>query len=774
MPLADHALQPIAETPGVHTYPSGAALQQGHWPKLDRLARLADALEQFLEDVGLDKGPWVAVGFGSGIALWFALANRWQWMAVIATGLGCALAALVLLRADGRFARIRMCVAVMGLVLASGCACIWSKSAVVGTPAIAHMMAPQLNGLVTDRYDQPAEGRIHLTLATRDPSTGKPIRVRIVMPENADVPGLQYGAIVHVRARLSPPAPPRLPGSYDFARGAWFDGVSATGSAMGRVTVLHPPTSPAWLAWAQAALSAHVRKQLSGSAGAIAAAFASGDRGGISRSDDQAMRDAGLTHLLSVSGLHVSAVIGGTYFLAIRLLALWPALALRVRLPVVASALGGVMGVIYTLLTGAQVPTVRSVLGALLILAALALGRQPLSARLLSIVALYVMMLWPDAVVGPSFQMSFGSVLAIIAVADCAPAKAFLAPREEGWWWRVWRHLFMILLTGMVIDLALMPIALYHFHRAGIYGSMANVIAIPLTTFISMPMIGLGLALDLVGLGAPAWWVCGKSLEALIALAHFTAARPDAVTVMPAMGTTSFVCFVFSMLWLALWHGRLRLWGLVPAALAVSSLALVRPPDVLITGDARNIGIAAEDGRTLLLLREGPKRGGSTFTRDSMLEAAGMAGDVRPLIDWRGALCNKDFCLLTVPRGGRNWRILVARGGGVPAPRELARTCASVDIMIVREKVWGHCRPTFLLADKALLYRSGGLALDLVNRRVTTVAEGQGTHPWWRAPTRMSRTAQEDAQAEAMEPNDLQSTADAYTSSTRSSSTYRH
>jgi len=121
--------------------------------------------------------------------------------------------------------------------------------------------------------------------------------------------------------------------------------------------------------------------------------------------------------------------------------------------------------------------------------------------------------------------MSFGSVVAIIAVAQSAPAREFLAHRAEPWWLRTARHLFMILLTGMVIDLALMPIALYHFHRAGIYGSLANVVAIPLTTFVTMPLIALALALDVVGIGAPAWWLVEQSLRLLLEIAHFTAAQ---------------------------------------------------------------------------------------------------------------------------------------------------------------------------------------------------------------------------------------------------------
>ena len=704
------------------------------------MSSAADMAETFLHEAGFDRGPWLAVAYGVGIAGWFVLANRWQWLALLAGGLGAALLAATLMRAHGRLPHLRQALIAVGLLLAAGCATIWAKSTVVGTPPIAHPMAPEITGRVLDRYAQPAENRVRLVLALREPRTNRAIRVRLTLPAVQDQPGLVEGAVVRLRAQLMPPTPPRLPGSYDFARATWFSGISATGRVIGRPQIVVPAPGDRWLARIQHALSAHVRSQLGGSPGGIAAAFASGDRGGITAADDQAMRDAGLTHLLSVSGLHVSAVVGGAFALTIGLLALIPPLALRLRLPLVAAAVAGLVGVAYTLLTGAEVPTVRSCLGALLVLGAVALGRQPLSLRLLAAAALAVMLLWPESVVGPSFQMSFGSVIAIIALHNSAPAQAFLAPRAEPLLVRMGRHLFMILLTGMVIDLALMPIALFHFHRAGIYGSMANVIAIPLTTFVSMPMIALALTLDLVGAGWPAWWVVGQSLDLLIAMARWTAAQPGAVTLTPVMGAGAFGLFVSGMLWLALWRGQARLLGLVPALLATVQLALLRPADVLISGDGKNIGIVSPDGAGLMVLRQGR----SGFAGQTMLELTGMTGRGALLETWPGARCNHDFCLIELARGGRSWRILVARNDAFIRYDEQARACAGVDIVIAPHKLFGPCHPAMLKADKVMLMRTGGIALDLVERRVRTVEDQEGEHPWWRAPHRMPSHTEDD------------------------------
>jgi competence protein ComEC len=519
-----------------------------------------------------------------------------------------------------------------------------------------------------------------------------------------------------------------LPGAYDFARAAWFQGISATGSAVGSIGIVQSGDAGGPLRRAQARLSRHVQEKLAGSPGAIAAAFARGDRGAIARGDDAAMRDAGRTHLLSIGGMHVSAVIAAAYFLALRLFGLWPWLALRVRLPLLGAGVGALAGIGYTLLTGAQVPTVRSCLGALLVLSALALGREPLSLRMLAVAAFVVMLIWPEAVVGPSFQMSFAAVLAIVALHGSEPLRCFMAPREEGLPLRALRHLAMLLATGVVIELALMPIGLFHFHRAGVYGALTNVLVIPLTTFLTMPLIALALFLDLIGVGDPVWWLAGKSIEVMLALAHWTAARAGAVTVLPAMGRGSIALFVAGGLWLALWRGKVRLLGLVPAVIGLLTLIALRPPDVLVSGDGRYVGITGESDAELLVLRQSR----SGFATENLQEMAGMAGRTRLMADWPNARCNRDFCTIELRRGARTWRLLLSRGRDRVEERAIAAACDRSDIVIADRWLPRSCRPSMLKADRSLLERTGGLTIDLANGRIRTVAADQGEHGWWK------------------------------------------
>src|SRR4029079_10062726 len=121
---------------------------------------------------------------------------------------------------------------------------------------------------------------------------------------------------------------------------------------------------------------------------------------------------------------------------------------------------------------------------ALLILLAIALGREALTLRLVATGALIVLLLWPESLAGPSFQLSFAAMTAIVALHEHPRVRALLSRRDEGLVQKLGRNLARMVLTGLAVEIALAPIALYHFHKAGLYGAVANIVAIPLTTFI--------------------------------------------------------------------------------------------------------------------------------------------------------------------------------------------------------------------------------------------------------------------------------------------------
>ena len=244
----------------------------------------------------------------------------------------------------------------------------------------------------------------------------------------------------------------------------------------------------------------------------------------VSEDDAEAMRRSGLTHLLSVSGLHITAVVGAAMLLTLRLLALSQRLALRVHLVLVAAAVGALAGIGYTWLTGMQVPTVRTCIAALLVLGGIALGREALSLRLVAVGAFLIMLWRPEAVAGRELPVQLrrgdrdrrlpqpaGGAPAAVARATTVAAAAGrgLSPRccSPGWWSSSrWCRSRCSIST-----------------RPGSTASPPTSFAIPLTTFVIMPLEAGALLLDPIGLGAPVWALAGWSLDRLLALAHLVA-----------------------------------------------------------------------------------------------------------------------------------------------------------------------------------------------------------------------------------------------------------
>ncbi len=705
---------------------------------------MAAAIDGWLEGQGFARALWLPVGFGVGIALWFSLPLMWDWLALIALCMGISLGVWLMLRPDGRLPFIREAMIAMPLMIAAGCGHIWLKSQLVGADPIARAIVTEIAGTVEAVERQPADERLRLVVRVNEGDlAGR--RVRLNLRDDWAAAAPVEGSHITARARLMPPAPPMLPGSFDFARRAWFDRLSATGSIIAKPQFSQSRAGGAdiW-ASAQRRLAGHVTMQIDGAPGSIAAALASGERGAISEADDAAMRDSGLYHLLSISGLHVSALVGMVYLLLLRTLALIPALALRVRIQLVAAAGGALAALAYTLLSGAEIPTVRSCLAALLVLAALALGRSPLSLRMVATAAMAVMILWPESVIGPSFQMSFAAVICIVALAEAGPIRRWLARRDERLWARGLRGFAMLLITGIAIEAVITPIGLYHFHRAGLYGALANLAAIPLTTFVIMPAIALGLVLDGLSLpfggggGAPAWWLADQALELLLALARFVSAQPGATSITPQLGGGAFAAFIAGGLWLALWSGKVRLAGLIPAGWAAATLFTLDVPDVIVSGDGRHVGItlaAQHDAPArLLVLRDSS----SDYNRSNLLEAAGMRGDPVLIDRWKDADCNRDFCTTRLVRGGRIWWLLISRSPDYPAERDLAAACRMSDIAIAARRLPSSCKPRWLKLDRSRLEQDGGilLFLDQDTPFIETVSERQGDHGWYRGPSR--------------------------------------
>lgn len=676
-------------------------------------------IEQWLDSERGQLALWVPVAVGIGIGFWQSVGDSGLFPLL----LFCA-ALLLFAFGTGFQSQLGRVMLVASLAITVGFGAIAFRSASVAQPVLGKVWIGTLYGRIEKVEMLAARDAIRLELGT-DGQQDLPPKVRVNLSPEQYRPEFRNGAIVRLRARLMPPAGPMLPGGYDFSRRAWFQGIGATGSALGPVTLYEASRRPMWLAETRTGLSQHILSEMPEGTGAMGAALITADQGNISEADAQAMRDSGLAHLLSISGLHVTAVVGFLFLLCSRTLALFPAIALRFPVPVIAAAFAACGAVAYTLLAGAEVPTVRSCIAALLVLIALAIGRDALTLRLVAFGALVVLLFWPEAMAGPSFQLSFAAVATIIVLHDLPWVKRWTARREEPFGLRLIRGLFTLIITGIAIELVLAPIALFHFHRTGVYGALANVVAIPLTTFIIMPAQAIALLCDAVGIGGPFWWIAGKGISAILGIAHYISSLPGAVSMLPEMPLWAFLAMISGALLFGLLRSNARWLGLLPFLVGFFAMLLAPRPDLLVTGDGKHLAVVDADGNVALL-----RARAGDYVRDMLLENAGTTDDPKALDQWPGARCSPDICVIRIERDERSWKILATRTPYRVPTMEMTAACRRVDIVVSDRWLPSSCRPRWIKADRNMLDQSGGLAIYLADTRVLSVHGDNGHKPW--------------------------------------------
>ncbi|MBP0493111.1 ComEC/Rec2 family competence protein [Roseomonas indoligenes] len=677
-----------------------------------------------------DRWPlWLPVAMGIGVLAYFGrLAEPGPaWLALPLP----YLAASLILRG-----RRPLAAAALALV---GCTALGFAAALLHARLAAPMPdLPRTAATVTGRVvnlDLLPEGR-RVTLDAPRINDGPPLdrQLRVRLRANDPTP-VQPGDTVSLRALVRPPMPPTYPGAFDTQRNAWFSGLGGSGFALNVADIVER-RDPPFFAGLRAAIEARITSALPGATGAVAAALLTGSQSGIPASAIAALRDSGLAHLLSVSGLHVAVVIGIGFTLSRLAIAAIPWLALRIDSKGGAALAGLALGAAYTLLTGSGVPMLRSFAMAALATLAILTGRRALSLRALALAAGVVILLNPAAVVGPSFQMSFAAVLALIGAA-AAMRGPMQALKSRGWQGKLAVAVLGLAATSIVAGAATTPFGLHHFGRLQLYGVAANAVAVPLTSFVVMPAGLLALLLMPFGLEGPAMTVMGWGVEGTLLTGRIVSAWPGAALTAPPIPAWGLGLFTLGLCWILLWRLPWRWAGLPVMAAGLLSGLATTPPDLLVAADGRMLALATPGG--VLVERAS---GANRLTRESWLRSWG-EDEASPLPregDVPGAACTALSCLLR-PRLDGAAAILLRqppreprprRGPAPPPPAVNADTgCGKAAVMVSLEPVRGRCRETPRV-DRFSVWRDGAHAVWLGRDAATVLSDRahRGDRPW--------------------------------------------
>lgn len=674
---------------------------------------------------------WTPVALGCGCAVYFGLSREPQ--AWVAWALLPLVAGLLIALRWSAWRATTMALA-LGACAVGGFAVAKLRTEAVKAPVAQAGARPQtIEAWVVD-IAQPGESGQRLLLAPVRvgdwPVEATPIRSRVTLRPDMALP--RPGDAIRLLAIVNPPPPPASPGSYDFARDAYFESVGAVGLALRDPEVVTPAgPAPFRLRVTMAvnaarwSLTEKIVAALGPETGGLAAAMTTGHEAFIPREQVDNLRAAGLAHIISISGLHM-AIVGGFAFAAARLgVAAWPWLALRVPGKKVAALVGLAAVGGYLVLSGAPPPAERAAITASVAFAAILADRQAISLHALALAAMGVLLLQPEAVTEPGFQMSFAATAALVALAEIwpQPVKEIDVPWPIRFAQGAVTWTLASIAVSFVAGLATGPFAIQHFNRVSTWGLFANLAVAPISSFLMMPGLALGAALTPLGLGQAPLEVAGWSIGLMNRIAAMAAAAPAAQIVVPSAPDWVLPVSFLGLLFVCLWKGPLR-WAGLPLALAILWAPRPPAPDVWISADGA--AVAVREGHDAVLLRPDVK----LFGAELWSRRRGLTPLIsEPKRDSRFA-CDAWSC---APTAGAPVRLAAAWNLKRPLKDgRLEALCTGADIVVLRNafRPEACAAPLVLTGDdfarggSAELYRAGA------GWRIVWAQDLRGRRPW--------------------------------------------
>lgn len=671
---------------------------------------------------------WLPVFLGIGVGCYFALENEPPLPVVSLLPIAGAIAALCLRRIPW-LCGLCIVLTFVSLGMALG---TW-RTQWVSAPIITGSLYPQpVEGTVAEITHRPESTRLTLgnVVIPRLAPKETPYHVTVSLREHADA-SLQLGDRIRIRAGFFPPPKPVTPGGYAFNRHFFFHRIGAMGYAPGKEQpeILEKAADKggfaAAVARARKHIANHVLQQMGMREGPTATALMVGEDRAIPDDIYEAMRQSGLVHILSISGLHLSLAAGILYFSMRFLLAAIPAFAARHDGKKTAAVFALFSSFGYLLLAGMPIPAQRSFVMVALVLFAVMLDRNVTPIRSLCLAALVILVIAPESLLNPGFQLSFAATIGILAYYEYWRELPRNHTPEE-WSWQKKQAQFWggIIATSVIATLATTPYILHHFQGLPVYSVLANLLVMPLVSFYIMPLVVLVLLLFPFGIADWLFPLLKGGIWLMHYLAEWVVSLPYAVVDLPPLSTAGLSVVTLGGLWICLWQRWWRHLGWLAIIAGMCSLFWYQAPDMIVSDDGKKIAI--RHGKDAAAMLRGQRSG---FTQNGWLRFMqvtefGLRRDVEP----ETLRCDTLGCMYH--HNGYRVAITQHRAG-------LEEDCPLADMTLA--PYWSAYHdaqrlcPEALLFDRTWLTRSGGAMfwLDAEKRiRYRTVAETQGNRPW--------------------------------------------
>lgn len=615
---------------------------------------------------------WYFVSFITGIVVYFSLVFEPSLSSIVI--FFCGSLSLLYFRNYGIISRF-----LIWLVISFACGMLVSKYRVMHLQVhtIEKPVVNEVNGIIESI--KPTTRGIQAVVKQDDAN-----RVRIHIPEKYKN-GLFIGDTIKVPAKLYRPQGSILPGGYNFGFYAWFAGITAGGYALG-----------APLITAQARVSTDeviykIRKtvydrliaSLGKRQGNFAAAILLGETKGIDQKLMKNMRQSGISHILCVSGLHLS-LVAMIFFITIRfMLNLSDFIAFNFNIKLIA-AIGSLIGsYAYLELSGMQIAATRAFIMTTIFIISIIIERSPYPLRSIAIAAVFILTLNPEYIFHPSFQLSFIAVLSLISGYEFYLKNKWLLGNSGGIFAALKFYLASNIYSSFLASIVTAPVVINQFYIFSTYSVPMNLIAVPIMSFFLMPLSIIALGLMPFGIEGIILGVLKFFIDIIISSVESVNNLPGAVWYFGYITPLSLIIFLLGFFWICLWQTKWRLFGL--GIMAVSFILMFNSPkpDFIFDVKLNAVGLKNRSGKLEIYAQKMP-----TFSRQY----------------WANWFGQKDATVLY-----EKSRVFTVQQGKTIAVNYSNRKCRIADIQINLNG--SSCKAKEFAIDQEILQNSGTVIL---------------------------------------------------------------
>ena len=428
-----------------------------------------------------------------------------------------------------------------------------------------------------------------------------PTYIRVSFHSDVGLQHLVPGAYIRTIGSVSPPSGPVEPGGFDFQMYAWFKRLGAVGYSRKLVELVQPPdlnTYSLKLFDLRMRISDHIRSRIQGQTGTFAAAILTGDRSTIDPDVLQDLRDSNLAHLLAISGLHMGLLVGFCFALVRYGLALIPYVALKWPTKKIGAFIAILAGFTYLQISGAAVATERAFIMVTVMLVGVIMDKPAITLRAVALAATILLVLHPESLLQPGFQMSFAATTALVACFEYLKHQTHWQRLQFGRN-RFVQPIIALVISSFIAGAATAPFAAYHFNQIAQYGLLANLSSVPVMGMVVMPAAVLAGVMSVVGLDAIPFWIMGQGIDWILGCAHWVAELNGSVIAVPQGQAGVLPLIGCGAVMFILWKGNVRWTGIGVCGFAFIMWMQTERPVILISDTGRLLGVMQNGERAL-------------------------------------------------------------------------------------------------------------------------------------------------------------------------------